>query len=65
LLDQKPQAVLDGGTMGAVPLSMANVLAPLKTEQKMQLTGETAVELGSEATDCAVTGSQVLSIRVR
>jgi SpoIVB peptidase S55 len=64
LLDQKPQAVLEGGTMGAVPLSMANVLEPLKAEQKMQLTGETAVELGSEATNYAVTGSQVLSIRV-
>jgi hypothetical protein len=65
LLDQKPQAVLEGGTMGAVPLSMANVLEPLKADQKMQLTGETAVELGSKATDYAVTGSQVLSLRVR
>jgi hypothetical protein len=65
LLDQKPQAVLEGGTMGAVPLSMANVFEPLKAEQKMQLTGETAVELGSKATDYAVTGSQVLSLRVR
>ena len=60
LLDHKPQAVLEGGTMGSVPLSMANVLEPLKAEQKMQLTGETAVELGSEATEYAVTGSQVL-----
>ncbi len=30
LLDHKPQAVLEGGTMGSVPLSMANVLEPLK-----------------------------------
>jgi len=65
LLDHKPQAVLEGGTMGAVPLSMANVLEPLKAEQRMQLTGETAVELGSEAADYALTGSQVLTLRVR
>jgi hypothetical protein len=57
--------VLEGGTMGAVPLSMANVLEPLKAEQRMQLTGETAVELGSEAADYALTGSQVLTLRVR
>jgi hypothetical protein len=65
LLDRKAQAVLEGGTMGAVPLSMANVLEPLKAQQKMQLTGETAVELGSKSTDYALSGSQVLSIRVR
>jgi hypothetical protein len=65
LLDHKPQAVLEGGTMGAVPLSMANVLEPLKAEQKMQLTGETAVELGSKAAAYALTGSQVLTLRVR
>jgi hypothetical protein len=65
LLDHKPQAVLEGGTMGSVPLSMANVLEPLKAEQKMQLTGETAEELGSATTDYALTGLQVLSLSVR
>jgi SpoIVB peptidase S55 len=65
LLDHKPQAVLEGGTMGSVPLSMANVLEPLKAEQKMQLTGETAVQLGSEALNYALTGSQVLTVHVR
>jgi hypothetical protein len=65
LLDHKPQAVVEGGTMGAVPLSMANVLEPLKAEQRMQLTGETAVELGSGAASYALTGAQVLTLRVR
>jgi hypothetical protein len=65
LLDHKPQAVLEGGTMGSVPVSMANVLEPLKAEQQVQLTGETAVELGSGATRYAVSGTQVLTLTVR
>jgi hypothetical protein len=65
LLDHKPQAILEGGTMGSVPLSMANVLEPLKAEQQVQLTGETAVELGSGATRYAISGTQVLTLTVR
>jgi hypothetical protein len=48
-----------------VPLSMANVLEPLKAAQKMQLTGESAVEAGSAETEYAVSGSQVLTLDVR
>ena len=65
LLEHDAQAVLEGGTMPAVPLSIASVLEPLKAEQRMQLTGETAVQLGSVATEFAVTGTQVLTVRVR
>lgn len=65
LLVHDAQTVLDGGTMGQVPLSMVNVLEPLRADQRMQLTGETATELGSSKTEYAVTGSQVLTLRVR
>jgi hypothetical protein len=65
LLDHTAQAVLDSEALPAVPLSMANVFEPLKASQKMQLTGESAVEAGSVATGYAVTGSQVLTITVR
>ena len=44
---------------------MANVLEPLKTAQKVQLTGESVVEAGSIATDYAVSGSQVLTLDIR
>ena len=44
---------------------MANVLEPLKTAQKMQLTGESVVEAGSMETGYAVSGSQVLTLDVR
>ncbi len=65
LLEHEAQAVLEGGAMAAVPLSMANVLEPLKAEQRMQLTGETPVELGSATTGYAVSGMQVLTIHIR
>jgi hypothetical protein len=65
LLDHEAQAALDGGALPGVPLSMANVLEPLKAAQKMQLTGESVVEAGSMETGYAVSGSQVLTLNVR
>jgi hypothetical protein len=65
LLDHTAQAVLDGEALPGVPISMANVLEPLKETQKMQLTGESVVEVGSAETGYAVTGSQVLNLLVR
>jgi hypothetical protein len=65
LLDHVAQAVLEGQALPAVPLSMANVLDPLKAQQKMQLTGESVLEAGSAATGYAVTGSQVLNLQIR
>ena len=65
LLDHTPQAQLDAESLPGVPISMANVLEPLKAAQKVQLTGESVVEAGSIATDYAVSGSQVLTLNVR
>jgi SpoIVB peptidase S55 len=65
LLDHTAQAVLDGEALPGVPLSMANVLQPLKDSQKMQLSGESVVEAGSVEAGYAVTGAQVLSLIVK
>jgi len=65
LLDHTPQAALDTQALPGVPISMANVLEPLKAAQKLQLTGESAVEAGSTETDYDVTGSQVLTLEIR
>ena len=65
LLDHSTQAVLEGEALPGVPLSMANVLEPLKDAQKMQLTGESAVEVGSVEAGFAVSGSQVLNLLVK
>jgi hypothetical protein len=65
LLDHAAQAALDASSLEEVPLSMANVLEPLKASQRMQLTGESVVEAGSIETGYAVTGVQVLTLDVR
>jgi hypothetical protein len=65
LLDHSTQAVLEGEALPGVPLSMANVLEPLKDAQKMQLTGESAVQVGSVEAGFAVSGSQVLNLLVK
>jgi len=65
LLDHTAQAELDAEALPGVPLSMANVLEPLKAAQKMQLTGESVVEAGSMETGYAVSGSQVLTLEIR
>ncbi len=65
LLEHTPQAALETESLPAVPLSMANVLEPLKASQKVQLTGESAVESGSAPVGYALSGSQVLTVDVR
>ena len=65
LLEHEAQATLASGAMGAVPLSMANVLDRQKDSQQVQLHGESAVEAGSEGTDYAVSGQQVVTLTVR
>ncbi len=65
LLDHSAQVVVEGEALPVVPLSMANVLEPLKDAQKMQLTGESVVEAGSVDAGYAVSGSQVLSLLVK
>jgi hypothetical protein len=65
LLDHAAQAGLDTQALPSVPLSMANVLEPLKAAQKIQLTGESVVEAGSMETDYAVSGMQVLTLNIQ
>jgi hypothetical protein len=65
LLDHATQAVLESEALPGVPLSMANVLEPLKDAQKMQLTGESVVEAGWSEAGYAVNGSQVLNLLVK
>jgi hypothetical protein len=64
LLQPAPQAVLDGRTLATVPVSMANVLEPLRQNQKLTLSGESAVPMASVAVDSVLNGQQVLTLRV-
>jgi SpoIVB peptidase S55 len=65
LLNRQAQAVLEGESLPGVPLSMANVLGPLKDSQRLSLSGESVVEAGSAEASYAVTGSQVLNLTIR
>lgn len=65
LLSREAQAVLEGETLPGVPLSMANVFGPLKDSQKLSLSGESVVEVGSAEAGYAVSGSQVLNLIIR
>jgi len=65
LLSREAQVVVEGETMPGVPLSMANVMSPLKEAQRMQLNGESVVEVASTEAGYAVSGSQVLNLVVR
>lgn len=64
LLDPSPQAVLDGRTLTTVPVSMANVLEPMRQNQKLTLNGESAMPLAAVAIDSVLNGQQVLMLKV-
>jgi hypothetical protein len=64
LLEPSAQAVLDGRTLPALPISMANVFEPLRGNQEMTLNGESAVLAGSASAGGMLTGQQVLTLQV-
>ncbi|HTV16621.1 MAG TPA: hypothetical protein VME68_18010 [Acidobacteriaceae bacterium] len=64
LLAPEAQAAVDGHTLSAIPLSMANVLAPLKDNNGIALNGESAMPMASLAMDAVITGMQVVTLQV-
>ena len=64
MLAPEPQARLDGRTLAQVPISMANVLDPLRVNRALTLNGESAVAVTSVPMDAVVTGNQVVTIQV-
>ncbi len=65
LLEASPQAVLDGRTLAALPISMANVLEPLRGNQEMTLSGESAIPAASVPADGMLSGQQVVTLQVQ
>jgi hypothetical protein len=64
LLAPEAQAAVDGHTLSAIPLSMANVLAPLKDNNGMALNGESAMPMASLPMDAVISGLQVVTLQV-
>jgi hypothetical protein len=64
LLIPSPQAVLDGRTLAALPISMANAYEPLRSNQEMALSGESAEPAASIPVGGLLTGEQVVTLQV-
>ncbi|MBV8437465.1 MAG: SpoIVB peptidase S55 [Silvibacterium sp.] len=64
LLAPDAQAAIEGRTLTALPLSMANVLEPVRDNRGMTLNGESAVPLASVVLDAVLSGQQVVTLRV-
>ena len=64
LLAPEAQAAVDGRTLTAIPLSMANALEPLRENKGMALNGESAVPMASVPMDAVLTGQQVVTLQV-
>jgi hypothetical protein len=65
LLDHETQAVTAAAALPSLPPSIANVMQPLRGTRQISFTSETAAEAGSASADAALTGSEVLTIRIR
>ena len=65
LLAPETQAAVDGRTLTALPLSMANVLEPGRENHQVTLNGESAVPLGSVDLGSVLEGEQVITLRIR
>ncbi len=65
LLDHQTQGVTAATSLPSLPPSVANVLQPLRGTREISFTSETAAEAGSAPADAEVSGSQVLTIRIR
>jgi SpoIVB peptidase S55 len=64
LLLPNAQAVVDGRTLSSIPVSMANVLEPLRTNRGISLNGESVAAVTSIPMDAMLTGMQVVSIDI-
>jgi hypothetical protein len=65
LLAPVPQATLGDHDLPAVPLTMANILQPVEKSEGLTLNSETAMALGSQRMDLALSGSQIVTVDVQ
>jgi hypothetical protein len=64
-LEHAPQAVVDGAALTGVPLSVANMLEPLRATHGVEMNSESVLEAASLDAHAALSGQQVLTITVR
>ncbi len=64
LLLPNAQAVVDGRTLSSVPISMANILEPLRMNRAIALNGESVVPVSSLPMNAVLGGMQVVSLQI-
>lgn len=64
LLAPQAEATLDGQTLTALPLSMVNVLEPLRQSHDLTLHGESAIPLASRDLGAVLEGQQVVRLSI-
>ncbi len=64
LLAPEPQAAVEGHTLSAIPLSLANVLQPLEQDHSLALNGESAMPVAALPMNAVVRGMQVVTLEV-
>jgi len=64
ILAPEAQAGLDGETLAAVPLSIANALEPVRSEEDINLNGESAEEAGEAPAGGMLSGFQILNVHI-
>jgi SpoIVB peptidase S55 len=65
LLEANPEAMVEDKVMPTLPLSVMNVMEPLRGTQDMLVTGESAVNEASTPLDYAVSGAQIITVNVK
>jgi hypothetical protein len=64
LLAPEPQATLDGRTLTALPISMANVLEPLRKDHALTLHGESTTPITSIPVNAMLSGHQLITLHI-
>ncbi len=64
ILTPGAQAIVDGRTLGTLPISMVNVMEPMRNSHRLTLNGESAILASTVPLNGMVTGQQVVTIEV-
>jgi hypothetical protein len=64
ILAPEAQAGMNGETLAAVPLSMANALEPARGAEEASLNGESAEVAGDAPAGGLLTGFQILNVHI-
>jgi hypothetical protein len=65
LLEANPQAMVEDKVMPTLPLSVMNVMDGLRGSQDMIVVGESAVDEAATPVDYVVSGSQIITLRIK